>query len=79
VCVCVFFLFVSVFPCLVLVWFFLWLPEEELTLLFLLHHENGDFSILMKDISFIVCGARQHHIESSVTASLVTETHYMNG
>jgi hypothetical protein len=61
--VCVFcFLFVSVFPC----WFFLWLPEEELTLLFLLHHENGDFSILMKDISFIVCGARQHHVESSV-------------
>jgi hypothetical protein len=48
-------------------------------LLFLLHHENGDFSILMKDISFIVCGARQHHIESSVTASLVTETYYMNG
>ncbi len=80
VCVCVcFFWFVSVFPCLVLVWFFLWLPEEELTLLFLLHHENGDFSILMKDISFIVCGARQHHIESSVTASLVTETYYMNG
>jgi hypothetical protein len=48
------FLFVSVFPCLVLVWFFLWLPEEELTLLFLLQHENGDFSILMKFIiSFI--------------------------
>jgi hypothetical protein len=78
--VCVFwFLFVSVFPCLVIVRFFLWLPEEELTLMFLLHHENGDFSILMKDISFIVCGARQHHVESSVTASLVTETHYMNG
>jgi hypothetical protein len=33
-----------------LVWFFLWLPEEVLTLLFLLHHEDGDFSILMKDI-----------------------------
>jgi hypothetical protein len=33
-----------------LVWFFLGLPEEELTLLFLLHHENGDFSILMKDM-----------------------------
>jgi len=33
-----------------LVWFFLWLPEEVLTLLFLLHHDNGDFSILMKDI-----------------------------
>ncbi len=44
---CVFFLFVSsVFPCLVL----LWLPEEVLTLLFLLHREKGDFSILMKDI-----------------------------
>ncbi len=53
--VCIFcFLFVSVFPCLVLVWFFLCLPEEELTLLLLLHHENGDFSILMKFIiSFI--------------------------
>jgi hypothetical protein len=33
-----------------LVWFFLWLPEEVLTLLFLLHHENGDFSILVKDM-----------------------------
>jgi hypothetical protein len=33
-----------------LVWFFLWLPEEELTLLFLLHCENGDFSIIIKDI-----------------------------
>ncbi len=33
-----------------LVWFCLWLPEEVLTLLFLVHHENGDFSILMKDI-----------------------------
>jgi hypothetical protein len=31
-------------------WFFLWLPEEVLALLFLLHCENGDFSILMKDI-----------------------------
>ncbi len=50
--VCVFcFLFVSVFPCLVIVWFFLWLPEEELSLLFLLHCENGDFSILMKELS----------------------------
>ncbi len=36
-----------------LVGFFLWLPEEVLTLLFLLHHENGDFSILMKDIYYI--------------------------
>jgi hypothetical protein len=46
--VCVFgFLFVFLSP---LVWFFLWLPEEVLALLFLLHHENGDFSILMKDI-----------------------------
>jgi hypothetical protein len=35
------------------VWFFLWLPEEVLALLFLLHHENGDFSILMKDIMTI--------------------------
>ncbi len=31
-----------------LVWFFLWLPEEVLALLFLLDRENGDFS--MKDI-----------------------------
>ncbi len=30
-------------------WFFLWLPEEVLTLLFLLYRENGDFSILMND------------------------------
>jgi hypothetical protein len=40
------FFFVS--PCLV----FLWLPEEVLALLFLLHRENGDFSILMKVIYF---------------------------
>ncbi len=33
-----------------LVWFFLWLPEDVLTLLFFLHHEYGDFSILMKEI-----------------------------
>ncbi len=33
-----------------LVWFFLWLPKEVLALLFLLHRENRDFSILMKDI-----------------------------
>jgi len=46
--VCVFcFLFVLSF----LVWFFLWPPEEVLTLLFFLHHENGDFSILMKILS----------------------------
>jgi hypothetical protein len=46
--VCVFhFLFCFLSP---LVWFFLWLPEEVLALLFLLHCENGDFSILMKDI-----------------------------
>ncbi len=32
------------------IWFFLWLPEEVLALLFLLLRENGDFSILMKDI-----------------------------
>jgi hypothetical protein len=35
------------------VWFFLWLPEEVLALLFLLHRENGDFSILMKDICWV--------------------------
>jgi hypothetical protein len=43
------FLFFVCFPSS-LVWFVLWLPEEVLTLLFLLHCENGDFSILMKDI-----------------------------
>jgi hypothetical protein len=43
--VCAFCLFLSS-----LVWFFLWFIEELLTLLFLLHCENGDFSILMKDI-----------------------------
>ncbi len=37
-----------------LVWFFLWLPDELLALLFLLHRENGDFSILMKDMFLIV-------------------------
>ncbi len=50
VLVCVFYLF---FVLSSLVWFFLWLPEEVLTLLFLLHRENRDFSILMKDISCI--------------------------
>jgi hypothetical protein len=45
---CVFFNFLFVLSCLVS--FFLWLPEEVLTLLFFLHCENGDFSILMKDI-----------------------------
>ncbi len=44
--VCFFFFKVFSF----VVWFFLWLPEEVLTLLFLLHRENRDFSILMKDI-----------------------------
>ncbi len=44
-CFCFLFCFLS--P---LVWFVLWLPEEVLALLFLLHRENGDFSILMKDI-----------------------------
>ncbi len=41
----------SFFVCFLspLVWFFLWLPEEVLALLFLLHRENGDFSILIKD------------------------------
>jgi hypothetical protein len=43
--VCLFF----VSPC----WFFMWLLEEVLSLLFLLHCENGDFSILMKDISLV--------------------------
>jgi hypothetical protein len=45
---CVFFVFCLFFvsPCL----FFLWLPEEVLALQLLRHRENGDFSILMKDI-----------------------------
>jgi hypothetical protein len=46
-----------------LVWFFLWLPEEVLTLLFLLHHENGDFSILMKDNS---SGCKVHMMTQEV-------------
>jgi hypothetical protein len=52
--VCVFFNFFGFLFCFLspLVWFFLWLPEEVLELLFLLHRENGDFSILMKDILF---------------------------
>jgi hypothetical protein len=41
-----FFLFVLSF----LVWFFLRLPEEVFTVLFFLHCDNGNFSILMKDI-----------------------------
>ncbi len=46
----------SFFVCVLspLVWFFLWLPEEVLALLFLLHCENGDFSILMKDILWVL-------------------------
>jgi hypothetical protein len=51
VCVFVFYLFRSS-----QVWFFLWLPEEVLTSLFLLHRENGDFSILMKDTLFLSAG-----------------------
>jgi hypothetical protein len=47
----VFFVFCFLFLLSFLVWFFLWLPEEVLTLLFFLHHENGDLSILMKDIT----------------------------
>jgi hypothetical protein len=50
--VCVFLFFVCFLS--PLVWSFLWLPEEVLTLLFPLHHENGDFSILMKDMSIQV-------------------------
>jgi hypothetical protein len=45
------FLFVFLSP---LVWFFLWLPEEVLALLF--HHENGDFSFLMRNIYSVVDG-----------------------
>jgi hypothetical protein len=44
--------FFSFFVCFLsrLVQCFLWLTEEVLALLFLLHRENGDFSSLMKDI-----------------------------
>jgi hypothetical protein len=42
-----------------LVWFFLWLPEEVLTLLFLLHCEDEDFSIIMKDIYLSVISSRR--------------------
>jgi len=46
----VFFIFCLFFvsPCLVLSV----ASEEVLGLLFLLHHENGEFSILMKDILY---------------------------
>jgi hypothetical protein len=52
VCVCVCVCFCLFLSSLVRFLFgsFQWFPEEELTLLFLLHRENGDFSILMKDI-----------------------------
>jgi hypothetical protein len=54
---CVFcFLFVPSSP----VWFFLWLSEEVLTLLFLLHGENGDFSFLMKDICCVQQNLNPH-------------------
>ncbi len=57
---CVFFVFCLFLSSLV--WFFVWLPEEELTLLFLLHRENGDFSILMKDISFLLVSELFFHL-----------------
>ncbi len=47
-------IFVFLFVLSFLVWLFLWPPEGVLTLLFSLHHENGHFSILMKDIVFRV-------------------------
>ncbi len=52
----VFFVFFFLSP---LVWFFLWHPEEVLALLFLLHRENGDFSIVMKDICLVVVSKPQ--------------------
>ncbi len=61
----------SFFVCLLspLVWFFLWLPEEVLALLFLLHRENGDFSILMKDMIVMLpskcCGVSYDLIDMS--------------
>ncbi len=46
---CVFcFLFVLSF----LIWFFLWPLEEVLTLLFFLHHENGDFSMKILSLEY---------------------------
>ena len=53
-----------------LVWFFLWLPEEVLALLFLLHRENGDFSILMKDIIYTHCWELMNSVGSHGSSSL---------
>ncbi len=68
VCVFSFFFFVCFLSSLV--WFFLWLPEEVLTLLFLLHCENGDFSILMKVI-LLICqqGPRFHELSTAPPTS----------
>jgi hypothetical protein len=56
------FLFVSVFPGLVLSV----ASEEVFTLLFLLHCENGDFSILMKDV---LVDIRLHTYKHEVTST----------
>jgi hypothetical protein len=68
----------SFFVCFLspLVWFFLWLPEEVLALLFLLHRENGDFSILMKDIicfkfNYNLIEDRQHVQHHCITSGLL--------
>ncbi len=55
-----------------LVWFFLLLPEEELTLLFLLHRKNGDSSILMKDI-FGCKVVQRSHLSFSCDEALTDE------
>ncbi len=57
-----------------LVWFFLWLPKEVLAVLFLLHHENGEFSILMKDIFCMSdCGKSHLQIKLLLVLFLVKE------
>ncbi len=68
----------SFFVCFLspLVWFFLWLPEEVLALLFLLHRENGDFSILMKDIILLCGGSNWLCPDQEVTALLHRLSYY---
>jgi hypothetical protein len=60
-----------------LVWFFLWLPEEVLALLFLLHHENGDFSILMKDIVSQIISSVDYYTLHLATIFLWVDSFYV--
>jgi len=64
--VCFFcFLFCFLSP---LVWFFLWLPEEVLALLFLLHRENGDERYLL---FLFWCGWNWHNYLKVLLCSFV--------